>query len=143
MMERMVVPFRRWHYDWLAKYGASEGATVAIGDAVLASIEAENSWTAVVSGEPVVCGGTMQQWPGRHTAWAFIAEQAGPHMLWVTRQTMKKLDMIKGRIETTVRADFDNGLAWARLLGFEIETPEMRKYGPFGETHVGFVRFNP
>jgi hypothetical protein len=42
----------------------------------------------------------------------------------------------------TVRKDFVQGHRWAQMLGFEMETPEMKAYDPQGATHVGYVRFN-
>ena len=44
--------------------------------------------------------------------------------------------------ESTVRRDFALGQRWARMLGFEIETPVLRQFGPEGEDHVGYVKFN-
>ncbi len=49
---------------------------------------------------------------------------------------------VKGRMEFTVRKDFAAGHVFARLLGFEVETPCMKSYGPFGEDHVGYIRMN-
>lgn len=139
-MIRKVVPFRRWHYDWLGP--AAEGSTVKIEAALLEMLEAQNSWTGVVDGDVIACAGTIQQWPGRHVAWAYLSHTSGPHMGWITRQVRKNLEGVQGRIELTVRADFEAGLRWAKLLGFDIETPRLRQFGPAGEDHVGFVRFN-
>lgn len=105
-------------------------------------MESANSWTGVVDGTPVVCAGTLQQWPGRHTAWAYVAKGTRPHMAWITERVRENLDGLKGRIELTVRADFAPGLRWARRLGFAVESPLLKMYGPHGEDHVGFVRIN-
>lgn len=141
MTERLVVPFKRWHYEWLAAAGAPvEGQTIVLDNATLTALERANSWTGVVDGDPIVCAGTMKQWEGRHYAWAYLAKNTGPHMLWITRQVRKGFMDVRGRIEFTVRSDFAAGLEWARLLGFKVETPCLEKYGPNGEDHVGFVR---
>lgn len=140
-MHRFVVPFKRWHYDWLVQAGSpAEGKTIRVDDYTLTTLEEANSWTGVVDGEVIACAGTMQQWKGRHFAWAYLSKDAGPHLLWITRQVREKIKDVEGRIEFTVRKDFADGHKWARLLGFKVETPLLEKFGPYGEDHVGYVR---
>ena len=138
-----VVRFKPWHYGWLAtRVKAEGGMNFPISDDLLAQLEAQNSWTGVVDGEPMVCAGTIQQWRGRHTAWAYVARGTLPYMAWITENVNANLAFVTGRVEFTVRADFKAGHRWARLLGFYVETPLMKSYGPSGEDHVGYVRFN-
>lgn len=99
-------------------------------------------WTIVHDGDPIACGGFIQMWPGRHVAWMLLDDRSRRHMGYVTRQALKKLAGIHGRIELTVRADFYAGLRWAEMLGFKIEAPLMRRFGPDGADHVGYVRVN-
>ena len=139
----LAVPFRRWHLAWLERDGDAEGGVGPhLTDEVLHSIELTDSWTGTYSGQPIVCAGLMQQWPGRYTAWAYLNKTSAKHMTWITRQALALMSKPKGRVEFTVRADFEKGLRWARMLGFEIETPCLRAFGPEQEDHVGFVRFN-
>lgn len=144
ILERRVVPFKRWHYEWLVQRGprAEHDVRVLVGDMVLETLEKSNSWTAVVDGDPVACAGTLQQWPGRHLAWAYITRGTLPLMPWITEEVRKNLAGVKGRIELTVRKDFPVGQRWARTLGFEVETPVLKAYGPEQEDHISFVRFN-
>ncbi len=143
MTHKIVVPFKSWHYDWLSERSApGEGYTMSLDKGTVSLLETLNSWTCVADGDPVMCGGTMQHWPGRHTAWTYLSEDSGPHMLWITRQTRRVLADVKGRMEFTVRKDFAAGHTFARLLGFEVETPCLKAYGPFGEDHVGYLRMN-
>lgn len=139
--DRRVMPFKHWHYGWLVA-GSAEGSTFELSPPALLSLERENSWTGVIDGQVMVCAGTILQWPGRHTAWAYVARGTLRHMPWITEEVKRALEKVKGRVEFTVRADFPAGLRWAKTLGFEIETPLLRGYGPEGEDHVGFVRFN-
>jgi hypothetical protein len=143
-MIRSVVPFRSWHYRWLADQGP---AVDQIGDlvtnrAVLEQLESENTWTAAVDGTPIAVAGTMQLWSGRHMAWAHMTPATGPHMLWITQATLRNLERVSGRVELTVRSDFDAGHRWAKMLGFRVETPRMESYGPTGVDHVGYVRIS-
>ena len=142
-LDLRVVPFKRIHYEWLrATSPVADGGMFVATDGILAQIETQNSWTGAANGEAIVCAGTIQQWPGRHTAWAYLGKHTGPHMLWITRAVLANLAKIKGRIEFTVRADFPQGQRWAKMLGFEVETPCLKAYGPTGEDQVGFVRIN-
>ena len=108
----------------------------------LLTLEKQNSWTLVADMLPVACGGTVQHWPGRHMAWSYLNKNTGPHMVAITKAVQAKLKPVAGRIELTVLHGFEPGHRWARILGFQIETPEMPSYGPNGETHTGYVRFN-
>lgn len=139
-----VVPFRRHHLAWLEAAGkAAGGSAPAMDAATLDFLERSGtSWTGVVDGEPVGCGGTIQQWPGRHIAWTYLGQAAGPYMLSITRAVRKHLQGVKGRVELTVRCDFEKGHRWAELLGFSIECPILERYGPEGEPHTSYVRFN-
>lgn len=143
-LDRRVVPFKRHHYEWLSalSHRAEGGLNLPISASVFDQLEAENSWTGVVDGEPVVCAGTMMQWPGRHTAWAYVAKGTLPLLPWITQHVRAAVERVKGRIEFTVRSDFPAGQRWARSLGFQVETPLLRAFGPEGEDHVGYVRFN-
>lgn len=142
MVDRAVVPFKRWHMAWLLDDGEAVGGQSGLDLDTLMGLEQQNSWTAIVDGAPVACGGTMLQWPGRSTAWMYLNSKTGRHMLWLTQETAKRLQEVPGRIEITVRRDFDAGHRWARMLGFEVETEVLKAYGPEGEDHTGYVRVN-
>ena len=138
-----VTPFRAWHMEWLTARGTpADGVGLTLPPSALAEAERQNTWTGVWEGDPIAVAGTMLQWPGRHLAWAYLPLATGRHMRWITREVRSNLATLDGRIEMTVRADFAPGLRWAKMLGFEIETPLLRRFGPQGEDHVGFVRIN-
>lgn len=142
-MEYLVTPFRAHHYEWLRESNpTADGGMFVATRPLLLQLEQQNSWTGVVDGLPIACAGTYVQWPGRHTAWAYLGKNTGPHMKWITKAVIANLAGVKGRIELTVRADFEIGQRWARMLGFEVESPRLKAFGPLGEDHVGFVRIN-
>lgn len=142
---RNVVPFHHWHYAWLLEIGEpSDYGSLTLDPATCKFLEGQNSWTGVVDGVPVGIVGTFQNWPGRHTAWALLTPATGPHMMWITRETRKRIAAVSGRIELTVKRDFDLGHRWAKILGFRIENPPgiLTAFGPNGEDHVSYVRIN-
>jgi len=142
MTHRLVVPYRRWHSKWLAERGESEGGFLMPSIAVRTMLEDMNSWTVFADDAVVACGGTIEMWPGRHTAWMQLNKTSGPHMLFITRVVLKALSRVKGRVELSVQRDFRRGHKWAHMLGFCIETMDMLRYGPNGETHTAYVRFD-
>lgn len=137
----LTVPFKRWHLEWLEEHGYAEGGIgPVLNDQTLTYMERINSWTCVCDGDPVACGGVVEQWPGRYTAWAYLNRLSSPHMVPITRTARSILDAMYGRVEMTVRCDFESGHRWAKLLGFHVETPTLVKYGPEGEDHVGYIK---
>lgn len=141
--EYRTVPLKVWQYQWLIdSQPAAEGGKMALTSEQMAMLAETDCWTIACDGDPIICGGFIPYWSGRCMAWTYMGANAGPHIVHITRVVREKLAAVKGRIEMTVRADFANGLRWARMLGFTVETPCMKGYGPLGEDHVGFVRFN-
>lgn len=141
---RIIVPFRSWHYEWLVEQGpaADQIGAIQMTPEALRFVEQNNTWTGVVDGDPICCAGTWRQWADRHVAWAYLGDHCGPHMRWITNAVLENISRIKGRIELTVRADYEAGHRWAKMLGFSVETPLLAQYGPEGEDHVGYVRVN-
>lgn len=138
-MTRKIVPFKSWHMEWLE---AHSPVGFVFGKTVCEQLETQNSWSAVLDGEVIACGGTIEQWPGRHTAWAHLGPHTAPHMRWITREADRVIAKAKGRVEMTARCDFEAGHRWAELLGFRLETPIMAAFGPEGEDHSGYIRIN-
>lgn len=97
-------------------------------------------WTAVVDGLPICCGGLIRAWEGRAYAWALLDQDAGPHMVPLTRGIRSLLDRAGWRrIEMAVDAEFPEGARWARLLGFRHEV-RARKFLANGNDADIFVR---
>jgi len=141
MTEYRVIKFKGWHVELLQEAGLSEPGRPKLDVPTLGYMERENSWTILANDRPILCGGTIKLWEGRYCAWSYLSADSGPHMRKVTRETIRHLNEVEGRVEMSVRCDFPLGHKWAKMLGFEVETPLMKKYGPSGEDHVGYVRF--
>lgn len=138
---RQVVSFIPEHYRWLEGRHAEKLSFNPPADILADMARSGSWWTGVVDGEPIAIAGVVHYWQGRCEAHAILSTDSGPHMLWVTRRARRHLATLKGRIEMTVRRGFDAGERWAAMLGFAYEST-MPKYGPDGETHFRFVRFN-
>jgi hypothetical protein len=104
----------------------------------------EHAWTAVTD-RPIACGGVIELWPQRGYLWALLDRNVGPHMLALTRVIRSRLDGLGyRRLEMTVDASFSAAVRWARMLGFECETPvPMRAFTPAGHACYLFSRVRP
>lgn len=141
-----LVPFKIWHMRELEAVSPPAESKVAppfvLTDELCRILERHNSWTILDDGIVVCSAGIIHHWAQRYSAWAYLTELTAGCMLRVTRAYEEKLEEVQGRIDTTVREDFAEGHRWARLMKFEVETPLLRAYGPYGEDHTGYVRFN-
>lgn len=103
------------------------------------------AFTGLVSGVPVIVSGVLQVHPHIGMAWAILSEECRNHLLPATRAVASFLEGYKmSRIETAVKRDFAQGHRWAKMLGFENETPErgMRNFTEDGETYDLYARYN-
>lgn len=101
-----------------------------------------NAWSGWVGASVVACGGTVPVWQGRNLAWCYLTRPAKRYLLKITNLAAEVIAHAPGRVEATVRADYPGGHRWMERLGFEVEAPLMRRFGPYGEDHVGYVRHN-
>lgn len=131
----MVVPFKAQHYAWLKP-------DFPLSTALLREMEYGNNCTVVVDGEVIACGGTIEQWTNRHLAWAYLLPTTARRMALVTRAARTMVERPKGRVEMTIVRGYEMGEKWAAMLGFTLETPVMKSYGPDGQDHSMWTRFN-
>lgn len=130
------------HHEVVRLGGKCIGGHLDMDQATLNYMATHPGYTLYYNESPVACGGTVPIWPGRWQGWALLNALAGPHMLPITRYAKQVMGLPVGRVEISVQTTFPAGQRWARLLGFDIETPLLRGYGPDGEDHIGYVRFN-
>lgn len=83
-------------------------------------------WSAWGDDRLLGCGGMIQQWRGRATAWCYLG--AGiPRAAWVSihRAVRARLEQAPSlglwRVEAHVMAGFLPGKRWAEMLGMELE----------------------
>lgn len=144
-MAYRLVKFEAWHMLELQHTGLEHWLKGV--ESTWKRLEDHNSFTLLQTGDDpkvLACGGTIEGWPGRHQAWFYNIQATSRIMGRMTKLTAAILANVKGRIEATVEVDFKQGHKWMKLLGFEIENPPgiLKQYGPGGEDHVSYVRFN-
>lgn len=137
-----VVPFKAEHIVWLKDRGMVSWAPKGVSVESLQHLERSFFSLSVVEKDSVIaCGGVIEQWPGRGISWAFLNTKMGTKMVRCHRLVKRYFDICPlRRVEATVEVGFEAGHRWVRLLGFELETPIMKAFGPKGEDHSMYVR---
>lgn len=87
------------------------------------------------SGDVIIaCMGAHEVWHGRRMIWAVMGVETSKHMRQLTilaRSLLKQFHC--RRSEIYVNADFKQGIRWARMVGFKLETLEpMEGFFPEG-----------
>lgn len=140
----IVEPFKSYHLDLLRAQGVqgAQLAEVSLVPVTYASVlEPKGPALTVFDRDQIVlCGGILEQAPGRGECWALMAADAGKHMRWL-HYAVKRFLAIQHwqRLEASVEESFGEGCRWVELLGFEYEG-KMKGYGLNGETHLRYAR---
>lgn len=105
------------------------------------TLEGADAFTVRHNGEIMLCGGFAQFYPGRGECWSFMSRYAGGHMVGVFRVVKTYIEMLTcRRVEMTVDCEFEPGHRLARMLGFQLEAPQMRAYDMFGRDRSLYAR---
>ncbi len=136
-----ILPFHVEHLKAMRLQPSQAHRAAELTDDVLQFIDGLEGYTAMSpAGEPLAVCGLMPFHPGRSMAWAFLSENAGPHMVGITRAVRRFLDMkAPRRCEMYVDAGFDAGCRWAELLGFQREG-FLRAFDANGGDQIMFAR---
>lgn len=109
---------------------------------VAVTLEEVGGTAAVDSdGSVLAIAGIMPRWDGVGLAWAWLSRGWRKHARRITAEMITGLETSGyHRIEVGVKAGFDRGARWAERLGFYLETPVARKWGPDGSDFSIYVR---
>jgi RimJ/RimL family protein N-acetyltransferase len=102
--------------------------------------EAGDCFTVTVDGIPIGCIGVVNFWEKRRHAWAYLSQDAGKHLVPLTRAIRRWLKYHgEGRLETAVDCRFDAAIRWVEMMGFEREG-KMRQWSPTGDDFWLYAR---
>ncbi len=102
------------------------------------------SFTGIINGYVVACGGISPLWPGVGEGWVLASHKIHENKFSVVRAVYDILgdlmdDHDYWRIQGSTLADWTQGIRFARLLGFENEGL-MKAYGPDGSDYIRHAR---
>lgn len=114
----------------------------------LESAKNMHTFTGVHDGRVIVIAGLIDTHKGTAVAWVLLGKGAGKHFLAIHRGARRCLDHFQnmGRLRIEIDADldvspeFDTIPRWAKMLGFELEAPRMRKCRPDGGDCAKYAR---
>lgn len=140
----IVIPFRAEHFASLDIQPAQAHVRDFVNAGELASIEDQNAFTCLHDGRALACFGYVEIYPHRAQIWGLLAASCGRHMTGVTRVARRFIASLPHRrIEMDVDTEFDAGHRWARMLGFQLEAPRLRRYGMNGGDTAIYARIRP
>lgn len=137
-----AVPFKLEHLTRLAEQGEADlGAHIGLEG--LRVLETVPGWSVVddTNGATIACAGVLPRWPHLAQAWAYLGKGRPQAFLFFHNRVLEFLNTCPFlRVEALVRTDFAKGHQWAQMLGFELEAPRMKFYGPDRKDYSLYAR---
>lgn len=90
-----------------------------------------DSFTGILDGKVMICGGALKYWNGRAFIWTVFNEESKGCFLIVFRQIQNLFrDLLTRyhRLELAIPREFEIGRRRAKLLGFQLECECARKF---------------
>lgn len=133
-----LVKFSAMHLQALVKEPGNKHLAEWLTNGLAKDLESrDSSFTLLIEGKIMVCGGITKYWEGRGQVWSVFSEMSKYNFTPVYRGMKTWLkDMLDNhfvRIEMSVACDLATAKRRAELLGFEVEVERARKYLPTGE----------
>jgi len=102
------------------------------------------SFTGLVNNKPIAAGGVFYLWDGVAEGWVLATKEIYKYPIFCAKHIKQRTEIILKankikRIQTSVKADCDVALRFAKWLGFKKEGL-MESYGPDGSDFVRFAR---
>jgi hypothetical protein len=147
-MANILKPFNKIHADQIVSYGMNhklmELDASYEDNRICCYSEPGNAFTMFIDDKPVFAIGLVVLWQGVAEGWVMASQNifdmkflAAKTMLKITNDLCKK-NKIK-RLQTSVKADFKEGIRFATWLGMEIEGLK-KNYGPDGSDYYQLAR---
>lgn len=134
------VPFKAEHLMELLKEPTNDGIRADFTLEGAKTLENHETFTGMLDGRPVICGGTVPFWKGRAYAWTVFSGSTKSNFLPVFRAIKQHLNSLPyTRIEMCVPFNFKEGHRRATALGFSVECSCAKKFLPSGEDATLYV----
>jgi len=136
-----IIDLKAEHFFWIGDLvDVQRGHVITPEGAV--DIEAAGGKTVINdAGDVIMIAGVYPRWDGVGLGWAWLSRKWRGHAKEITIEMHAWLNASGfHRIEIGVLAGFKAGERWAKRLGFTLETPMARKWGPDGRDYSIWVR---
>lgn len=135
--------FKPEHANYILSNGEVENFKI---DYKTEHLITQDAWTGFYLGKPIVCGGIHPLWEVGLVAevWIIMKRGQNKHKFFMLKNIKKYLEeVIKikkyKRIQASIRADFKEGVRFAKWFGMESEGL-MKQYGPDGKDYIRLAR---
>jgi len=143
----VIVPFENKHAEQILEQGLnSEFLELKPEHRKYAYFlkEVGMSFTGLVNNKPIAAGGVFYLWDGVAEGWVLATKEIYKYPIFCAKHIKQRTEIILKankikRIQTSVKADCDVALRFAKWLGFKKEGL-MESYGPDGSDFVRFAR---
>ncbi len=147
MSDVVIVPFENKHAEQILEQGLnSEFLELKPEHKKYAYFlkEVGMSFTGLVNNKPIAAGGVFYLWDGVAEGWVLATKEIYKYPIFCAKHIKQRTEIILKankikRIQTSVKADCDVALRFAKWLGFKKEGL-MESYGPDGSDFVRFAR---
>ena len=105
---------------------------------------AGEAYTALIDGQPVMCWGLIELWPGVAEAWMLRDEAISQHAVTLARCAFDYFlqvgaELALNRCQFSVSAGNERAVRFAKYLRFEVEGV-LRRYAPDGSDYLMMAR---
>ena len=102
------------------------------------------SFTGMYNNKPIAAGGVFPLWEGVAEGWVLATKEINNYPITFARVMKKRTDMMIAnnlikRLQTSVKADCDIAIRFAKWLGLK-EEGLMKGYGPDGSDYYRYAR---
>jgi len=102
------------------------------------------SFTGLVNNRPIAAGGVFHLWDGVAEGWVLATKDIYKYPIFCAKHIKQRTEIILKtnkikRLQTSVKADCDVALRFAKWLGLK-EEGLMKNYGPDGSDFMRFAR---
>ena len=147
MSDVVIVPFENKHAEQILEQGLnSEFLELKPEHRKYAYFlkEVGMSFTGLVNNKPIAAGGVFYLWDGVAEGWVLATKEIYKYPIFCAKHIKQRTEIILKankikRLQTSVKADCDVALRFAKWLGLK-EEGLMKQYGPDGSDFIRFAR---
>ena len=147
MSDVVIVPFENKHAEQILEQGLnSEFLELKPEHKKYAFFlkEVGMSFTGLVNNRPIAAGGVFHLWDGVAEGWVLATKDIYKYPIFCAKHIKQRTEIILKankikRLQTSVKADCDVALRFAKWLGLK-EEGLMKRYGPDGSDFIRFAR---
>ena len=147
MSNVVIVPFQNEHADQILKQGLNSDILELKPEHKKYAYflkEIGMSFTGLVNDKPIAAGGVFHLWDGVAEGWVLATKDIYKYPVFCAKHIKQRTEIILKankikRLQTSVKADCDVALRFAKWLGLK-EEGLMKQYGPDGSDFIRFAR---